>query len=176
MTNVITRQRCKWCEEDSQLIQYHDEEWGRQVTDNDALFEALTLEIFQAGLSWKTILHKRENFRAAFEGFKIDRVADFDSEKVEKLLQDKGIVRHRRKIESTIENAKIAQEIIKREGSLISFFTSLSDEKADKQKAIKTTFCHVGLTTAESFLQAAGFSEPDHAPTCFLFKKKEAAE
>ncbi|WP_257351814.1 DNA-3-methyladenine glycosylase I [Pseudalkalibacillus decolorationis] len=171
MSATQTRERCKWCEEDPLLIQYHDEEWGERVTDDDLLFEALTLEIFQAGLSWRTILHKRENFRNAFEGLEIARVADFGPDKVEELLQDKGIVRHRRKIEATIENAKTAQSLIKREGSLSHFFTSLPEAKIDKQKIIKKTFRHVGLTTAESFLQAAGFIGIDHDHTCYLYKR-----
>ncbi|MGM7703598.1 DNA-3-methyladenine glycosylase I [Pseudalkalibacillus sp. Hm43] len=163
--------RCKWCEEDALLIDYHDEEWGQPVYEDDALFEALTLEIFQAGLSWKTILHKRENFRKAFETFSIDQVKNYDHEKVEELLQDKGIVRHRRKIEATIHNANVAKELIQQHGSLKNFFDSLPEETIEKQKAIQKTFKHVGLTTAESFLMAAGFIQPDHSEACFMNNK-----
>ncbi len=159
--------RCKWCEEDPLLIHYHDEEWGQPVYEDDALFEALTLEIFQAGLSWKTILHKRENFRKAFDSFSIDMVKNYDNNKVEELLQDKGIVRHRRKIEATIHNANVAEELIQQHGSLKKYFDSLPDETIEKQKVIQKAFKHVGLTTAESFLMAAGFIQPDHSDECF---------
>ena len=121
--------RCKWCEGDQLLIDYHDHEWGKSLVDNDNLFEALTLEIFQAGLSWKTILHKRENFRQAFNGFEIRKVSAYNEEKIEELLQNKGIVRHRRKIEATIHNANVALELIEKHGSLKNYFESLPEEK-----------------------------------------------
>ncbi|MCF6411788.1 DNA-3-methyladenine glycosylase I [Pseudalkalibacillus salsuginis] len=163
--------RCAWCEEDPLLISYHDKEWGKCLTGDDHLFEALTLEIFQAGLSWKTILHKRENFRKAFDHFSIGKVKAYGEEKIKKLLEDKGIVRHRRKIDATIHNANVAEDLIERYGSLKNYFDSLPKDKHEKQKAIQATFKHVGLTTAESFLMAAGFIEPEHSEECFLGKK-----
>ncbi|WP_349409214.1 DNA-3-methyladenine glycosylase I [Pseudalkalibacillus sp. SCS-8] len=167
-TKKVTR--CKWCEEDPLLITYHDKEWGQPVYGDDDLFEALTLEIFQAGLSWRTILHKRENFRKAFDSFSISSVKNYDQEKVERLLDDAGIVRHRRKIEATIHNAQVAEELIQQYGSLKRYFDTLPDEILDKQKQIKKTFKHVGLTTAESFLMAAGFIQPDHSEECYMGK------
>ena len=103
--------RCWWCGEDPLYRSYHDDEWGREKRGDDALFELLSLEGFQAGLSWLTILRKRESFRQAFAGFSIERVADFDERDVERLLGDAGIIRHRGKIEATIGNAVAALEL-----------------------------------------------------------------
>ena len=104
--------RCWWCGDDPLYVTYHDDEWGRRVTDDRRLFEKLCLEGFQSGLSWLTILRKRENFRAAFADFDIDAVAAFDDADVDRLLGDAGIVRHRGKIQSTINNARRALELI----------------------------------------------------------------
>ncbi|MCF6139369.1 DNA-3-methyladenine glycosylase I [Pseudalkalibacillus berkeleyi] len=172
METTKKRRRCNWCEDDPMLMDYHDHEWGQPLDDDNDLFEALTLEIFQAGLSWKTILHKRENFRTAFDGFEIHKVSEYKEEKIEELLQNKGIVRHRRKIEATIHNANIALELIKDHGSLKNYFDSLPKETLEKQKEIKKTFKHVGLTTAESFLMAAGYIQPDHSEECFKTKNR----
>src|SRR5688572_32240826 len=103
--------RCRWAGSDPLYLAYHDEEWGRPVRGDDALFEMLTLEGFQAGLSWLTILRKRDAFRSAFAGFRIDRVAGFTERDVERLLGDAGIVRNRSKIEATIGNARAALEL-----------------------------------------------------------------
>ncbi|MCG8546896.1 MAG: DNA-3-methyladenine glycosylase I, partial [Alphaproteobacteria bacterium] len=113
--------RCRWCEATPDFFPYHDTEWGFPVDDDRRLFEKISLEGFQSGLSWRTILAKRENFRAAFEGFDFDRVARFTARDVERLLQDAGIVRHRGKIEAVINNAKRAQELVKPEGSIAAF-------------------------------------------------------
>src|SRR5919107_266968 len=103
--------RCWWCGEDPLYVRYHDDEWGRGVTDDTRLFEKLCLEGFQSGLSWLTILRKRENFRAGFAGFDIESVAEFGEHDVARLLADAGIVRHRGKIESVINNAKRARDL-----------------------------------------------------------------
>ena len=113
--------RCWWCGTDPLYRSYHDTEWGFPVTDDVRLFEKLCLEGFQAGLSWITILRKRENFREAFRGFDIERVARFTRRDVDRLLKNAGIVRHRGKIESTINNARITLELIDEEGSLAAF-------------------------------------------------------
>ena len=110
--------RCSWSGDAPEFVAYHDTEWGFPVDDDNRLFEKLCLEGFQAGLSWRTILNKREAFREAFAGFDIERVARFAPKKVERLLANPGIVRHRGKIESVINNAKRALEICDREGSL----------------------------------------------------------
>ena len=114
--------RCKWCEAAPEFFHYHDTEWGFPVSDDQHLFEKICLEGFQSGLSWRTILAKRENFRTAFHDFDFDRVARFTKRDLNRLLKDEGIVRHRGKIEATINNAKRAQELVKQEGSLAAFF------------------------------------------------------
>src|SRR6187399_2959658 len=113
--------RCRWCAATPEYLAYHDTEWGFPVDDDRRLFEKLCLEGFQSGLSWRTILAKRENFRAAFHGFDFDRVAAFTEADVERLLQDKGIVRHRGKIAATINNARRAQELVREKGSLAAY-------------------------------------------------------
>jgi DNA-3-methyladenine glycosylase I len=118
--------RCWWCGSDPLYIQYHDEEWGKPVKDDNRLFEKVCLEGFQAGLSWITILRKRENFRRAFTGFDIDTVARYRSRDVARLLKNDGIVRHRGKIESTINNARRARELREEEGSLRELFLALA--------------------------------------------------
>lgn len=113
--------RCQWCAATAEYLNYHDNEWGFPVSDDHRLFEKLSLESFQSGLSWRTILAKRENFRAAFHHFDFDRIACFTPQDVERLLQDAGIVRHRGKIEAVINNAQRAQELVKQEGSLAAY-------------------------------------------------------
>jgi len=116
------KHRCWWCGDAADYNQYHDEEWGNPVTDNFRLFEKVSLEGFQAGLSWLTILRKRENFRAGFAGFNFRQVARFGESDVERLLQDAGIIRHRGKIEATINNAQRAIEMAEEFGSLSDYF------------------------------------------------------
>ena len=110
--------RCWWCGDHEDYIHYHDHEWGKPMRDDKRLYEKICLESFQSGLSWLTILRKRENFRAAFAGFDFERVAGFDESDVERLLQDAGIVRHRGKIESAIQNARRYAELVAERGSL----------------------------------------------------------
>ena len=184
--------RCWWCGEDPLYVRYHDEEWGNPVDDNDRLFEKICLEGFQAGLSWITILRKRETFRKAFKHFEIAKVARFNDRNVAKLLEDEGIVRHRGKIESTINNAKRALEMIKEHGSLAAFFWQFepsSDRKFDAKRALteestqmsktlkRLGWSFVGPTTCYSFMQAMGMTN-DHHPKCFRFEevKKLRAE
>ena len=114
--------RCHWSGSAPEFLDYHDSEWGFPVDDDKRLFEKLCLEGFQAGLSWRTILAKRENFRAAFEDFDFHRIAGFKPKDVDRLLQNEGIVRHRGKIEAVINNARCAQTLVKQEGSLATFF------------------------------------------------------
>lgn len=160
--------RCKWSEESEMLQQYHDNEWGQFVVGDNALFECLTLELFQSGLSWKTILHKRENFRQAFAQFEVEKVMQFGEKEIEALLNDAGIVRHRKKIEATIENAKRVHALIKEFGSFEEFLKHLPHETAEKQKVLRKTFKHVGLTTAKSFLEATGRIQASHSEQCFM--------
>ena len=173
--------RCRWCGAAPEFLDYHDNEWGFPVDDDRRLFEKLCLESFQSGLSWRTILAKRENFRRAFANFDIDKVAGFDEQDVERLLQDEGIVRHRGKIEAVINNAKRAQELVKTQGSLAVFFwryepktetlaepqtASTSDESVALSKALKKMgWKFVGPTTVYAFMQAMGLIN-DHAKAC----------
>jgi DNA-3-methyladenine glycosylase I len=175
--------RCAWCDAAPEFNAYHDTEWGFPVTDDIRLFEKICLEGFQSGLSWRTILTKRENFRRAFAGFDFHKVAQFDDADVERLLGDAGIIRHRGKIEASINNAKRACEMVKQEGSLAAYFwrfepkpdevampqsmstspTSVALSKDLKKRGWK----FVGPTTVFAFMQAMGLIN-DHAEGCFL--------
>ena len=175
--------RCRWSGATTEFIEYHDAEWGYPVDDDRRLFEKLCLESFQSGLSWRTILAKRENFRKAFHHFDFDRMARFTEADVERLLQNEGIVRHRGKIEAVINNARCAQELVKKEGSLAAFFwcyepapdqsaepqtASTSDESIALSKALKKMgWKFVGPTTVYAFMQAMGLIN-DHEKDCFI--------
>jgi len=181
------RVRCQWSGADPLYQRYHDVEWGRPMADNVRLFEKLCLEGFQSGLSWITILRKRENFRAAFRGFEIETVAAFDARDVNRLLGDAGIVRHRGKIESTINNARRALELIEEHGSLARFYWSFEPPAQERPRRIdwpalkslgqteasnrlsralrKRGFSFVGPTTAYAFMQAMGLVN-DHVEGC----------
>lgn len=179
--------RCAWCGDDPLYIQYHDHEWGVPQHDDQKLFEKICLEGFQAGLSWITILRKRESFRIAFHDFEIDRVARFTPRKVESLLTNEGIVRHRGKIEAVINNAQRARELQKQTGSLDEFFWGFRPDRKYKfnarravtpestamsQKLRRKGWKFVGPTTCYSFMQAMGIVN-DHHPECFRHGKVE---
>ncbi|MCT8267082.1 DNA-3-methyladenine glycosylase I [Afifella sp. JA880] len=188
--------RCFWCAGDPLYRAYHDREWGRPVEDDIRLFEKICLEGFQAGLSWLTILRKRENFRAAFAGFDFREVARFGEPEVERLVKDAGIIRHRGKIVSTINNAKRAIEIVEETGSLASFFWSFepheharperldhatlvklahTEESAALSKTLKKRgWSFVGPTTVYAFMQAMGLVN-DHIEGCFCRDEVEEA-
>lgn len=181
--------RCSWCGVEPELS-YHDDEWGHPVNDDTRLFEMLSLESFQSGLSWRTILTKRENFRSAFCGFDFNQVAQFDESDISRLLSDKGIVRHRGKIEATINNAQRAKELIQQEGSLSSFFWSYEPaiEKSPEAPIVSTTsestalskelkkrgWKFVGPTTVYAFMQSAGLVN-DHVKECAMWSNVENA-
>jgi DNA-3-methyladenine glycosylase I len=185
-----SKPRCAWAGAAPEFLDYHDREWGFPVDDDIRLFEKICLEGFQSGLSWRTILAKRENFRAAFKGFDFNAVAHFDNKDIQRLLGDAGIVRHRGKIEATINNAKRACEMVEREGSLASFFwrfepnpatlgepqsMSTSDESVAISKALKKLgWKFVGPTTVFAFMQAMGLIN-DHSEDCVLRQKVEKA-
>ena len=186
--------RCWWCGADPAYIRYHDEEWGRPVGDDRRLFEKICLEGFQSGLSWLTILRKRENFRAAFNDFDFAEIARFGEAEVALLLEDAGIVRHRGKIESTINNARRAVELVDREGSLAAFVWRFEPDPASRpqrfdwetlrampktpesialSKALKKRgWSFVGPTTMYAFMQGVGVVN-DHLDGCFC---REAVE
>lgn len=179
--------RCSWGDGPEIYRAYHDEEWGYPVDNDRRLFEKLCLEGFQAGLSWLTILKRREGFRAAFHGFDIDRVAEMTGADVERLLQDEGIIRHRGKIESTINNAARAQEVIADVGSLAALVWSYeptgersileattAESTALSNDLKKRGFRFVGPTTVYAFMQAMGIVN-DHVPRCHARELVETA-
>ena len=184
------RPRCRWCAAAPEFFHYHDSEWGFPVSDDRRLFEKFCLEGFQAGLSWRTILNKRENFRAAFHGFEIDAVARLTEQDVQSLLQDAGIIRHRGKIEAAIHNAGRAQEMIAQEGSLAAFvwryespvmeapgaqLAATSPESVAMSKELKKRgWKFVGPTTVYAFMQAMGLVN-DHAAECVTRAEVEQA-
>jgi DNA-3-methyladenine glycosylase I len=180
--------RCAWCRASAEYVAYHDAEWGVPVHGDDRrLFEKICLEGFQSGLSWLTILRKRENFRAAFANFEIDRVARFTGRDVTRLLKDAGIVRHRGKIESTINNARQCEELIEEFGSLSNYVwrfepprrarpkkltwdvlrtMSTSPESVALSKDLRRRgWTFVGPTTMYAFMQAMGLVN-DHLHGC----------
>lgn len=185
--------RCNWCLGDDLMIEYHDHEWGRPVYDDQLLFEYLVLDGFQAGLSWKTILHKRENFRKAFDGFDPEKVARFGDRKIQSLLQDKGIVRNKLKINGAIKNAQAFLKIQDEFPSFSKYIwqfvdgtpiqhtyrymhdipatTPISDRMAKELKSRGFTFC--GSTISYAFMQAAGLVN-DHITTCNFYKEVQA--
>jgi DNA-3-methyladenine glycosylase I len=174
--------RCPWGGSSPEYVDYHDQEWGRPLSTDDAMFERLSLEGFQSGLSWLIILRKRPGFRAAFSDFSIEGVAEFDERDVDRLLGDTGIVRNRSKIEATISNARAALDL---PGGLLAFATSfapsgrvaaprkladvksVSDESTAMAKALKKNgFRFIGPTTAYALMQATGLVN-DHLADCW---------
>ena len=166
--------RCSWAGSDPLYVAYHDEEWGWPVADDRRLFEKICLEGFQSGLSWITILRKRENFRRAFRDFDFDRVAKFRQPDVDRLLSDAAIVRHRGKIESAINNARRAIDARREFGSLASYLWQWSDAKSLARDLKKRGWTFVGPTTVYAFMQACGIVN-DHAEACDVRARVERA-
>lgn len=182
-------QRCWWCGTDPEYQRYHDEEWGRPVHDDRRLFEKLCLEGFQAGLSWLTILRKRDNFRRALHDFDWSIISQFTNQDIERLLQDKGIIRHRGKIEAVINNAQLMPALINEHGSFSNFIWSFKPSPEERPafktretlsqitqtytsvrlaKTLKSRgFKFFGPTTAYAFMQAMGLVN-DHVDTCHI--------
>jgi DNA-3-methyladenine glycosylase I len=190
MTKLISgpddQPRCAWSASAPEFVGYHDTEWGYPVGDDQRLFEKFCLESFQSGLSWRTILAKRENFRAAFAQFDFNKMAKFDDKDVQRLLQDAGIIRHRGKIEAVINNAKRAQELVAERGSLAAYVWSYEPDPADlpepqtasiipastamSKDLKKRGWKFVGPTTVFAFMQAMGLVN-DHAIGCVMRDK-----
>ena len=187
------RPRCFWAGSDPLYLEYHDREWGRPSADDRRLFEKLCLEGFQSGLSWITILRKRENFRTAFAGFDFETVARFGARDVKRCLADAGIVRHRGKIESVINNAKRAHELIDEAGSLAAFLWRYEPDAKNRPKRVtratilptspesialskelrRRGWSFVGPTTVYAFMQAMGLVN-DHVHGCSCREPSEA--
>ena len=184
----MTKKRCSWCGSDPLYVEYHDTEWGVPVYDDDKLFEFLILETFQAGLSWITVLRKRENFRKAFDNFDYKKIAKYGESKYDELLQDAGIIRNKLKIKATISNAQNFMEIQKEFGSFSNYIwnftngkpiknnlkslseapatTELSDKLSKDLK--KRGFKFVGSTVIYAHMQATGMVN-DHMTDCFRY-------
>ncbi|HXA03135.1 MAG TPA: DNA-3-methyladenine glycosylase I [Cytophagaceae bacterium] len=183
------KNRCGWTKDDALMIAYHDEEWGVPVHDDKKHFEFLLLDAFQAGLSWKTILYRRDGFRKAFADFDVRKVAKFPEKKLEKLMHDEGIIRNRLKIYGAVKNAKAFMQIQKEFGSFDKYIWQFTGNKTidNKRKSIKdipaTTkesdamskdlkkrgFTFVGSTICYAYMQAAGLVN-DHTIDCFRRK------
>jgi DNA-3-methyladenine glycosylase I len=186
------RLRCSWGLSAPDYIAYHDDEWGRPVTDDRGIYEKLTLEAFQSGLSWLTILRKRDNFRSAFDGFDFERVAIYGDGDVERLMADAGIVRNRAKIDAAIANARAAQDLVARGESLAALAWShrpdaerapgsmeevpatTPESKALAKELKRRGFRFVGPTTAYALMQAVGIVN-DHMKGCLVRAEVEAA-
>lgn len=184
----MKKNRCSWCGDNPLYISYHDEEWGVPLFDDQALFECLILETFQAGLSWITVLKKRENFRDAFDYFDYHKIATYDEKKIESLLQNSGIIRNKLKIFSAISNAKYFIEIQNEFGSFRKYIWGFVNEnsiknnfKTSSEYPVKTAlsetismdlisrgFKFVGATTIYAFMQAIGIVN-DHVESCFRY-------
>ncbi len=189
MTTRGTPVRCAWAGDDPLMVAYHDDEWGVPLHGDRALFELLTLEGAQAGLSWTTILRKREGYRKAFAGFDAAKVARYTPAQVDRIVLDPGVVRHRGKIESTVANAWAVLAVQREHGSLDAYlwdviggpvhhaFRTSADlpaatdvSKATSHALKRSGFGFVGPTTIYAFMQAAGFVN-DHATTCFRWRE-----
>jgi DNA-3-methyladenine glycosylase I len=182
--------RCGWCGTDPLYVKYHDEEWGVPVKDDKTLFEFLLLETFQAGLSWITILRKRENFREAFDNFDYKKIAQYDQSKIDALLQNAGIIRNKLKVHSAVTNAQLFMEVQKEFGSFSNYMWGFVNNKPIKNvwkthtDAPATTtesdalskdlkkrgFKFVGSTVIYAHMQATGMVN-DHVETCFRFQE-----
>lgn len=185
-----TKQRCDWCEGDDLYEAYHDNEWGVPVYNDDTLFEFLILETFQAGLSWITILRKRENFRKAFDNFNYKKIANYNQNKIDSLLQDAGIIRNKLKINATITNAQAFIKIQEKFGSFSKYIWGFVDGKPIKNEYInmqdvpatteisdalskdlkKRGFKFVGPTVVYAHMQATGMVN-DHVKGCYRYEE-----
>lgn len=184
------KRRCNWVSDDPLYIAYHDEEWGVPVRDDDRLFEFLMLETFQAGLSWITVLRKRENFRKAFDGFDYKKIAKYSEEKIQSLLEDAGIIRNKLKVRATVSNAQAFMKIQKEFGSFSDYIWAFTEGKVVKNAWIveadcpaktplaekiskdlkKRGFKFVGPTVIYAQMQATGMVN-DHRVDCFRYKE-----
>ncbi|WP_034260349.1 DNA-3-methyladenine glycosylase I [Altibacter lentus] len=189
----MNKQRCPWCGDDPLYVAYHDTEWGVPVLDDATLFEFLILETFQAGLSWITILRKRENFRKAFDGFDYRKIARYGDKDIERLLQDEGIIRNRLKIKASVTNAIAYMQIQKEFGSFSTYIWGFVDAKPiqNSYKSIKEVpantvlsdrisadlkkrgFKFVGSTVVYAHMQATGMVN-DHLVDCFRYTEVNA--
>ncbi|MFD2725063.1 DNA-3-methyladenine glycosylase I [Hyunsoonleella rubra] len=185
-----SKHRCGWCEGDTLYEAYHDEEWGVPVYDDETLFEFLILETFQAGLSWITVLRKRENFRKAFDNFDYKKIAKYEQDKIDELLQDTGIIRNKLKVNATVTNAQAFMKIQEEYGSFSKYIWEFVDGKPIKntlndwrnapantplsdtisKDLKKRGFKFVGTTVVYAHMQATGMVN-DHEVNCFRYEE-----
>ena len=183
------KKRCSWCGDDPEYVAYHDDEWGIPCYDDQHLFEMINLEGAQAGLSWITILRKRENYREAFDGFDAEKIVGYKKRKIEALLKNPGIVRNRLKVEGTVKNAKAYLEILQETGSFSDYLWEFVNHKPiqNKWKTLKECpastpesdalskalkkrgFKFIGSTISYAFMQACGMVN-DHVVDCYRYK------
>lgn len=183
---MVTAKRCPWPAEDKLMITYHDKEWGVPLHDDRKLFEFIVLDAFQAGLSWKIVLHKRENFRKAFNNFEPEKIARYNEKKIQSLLADEGIIRNQQKIRATVQNANVFLSIQKEFGSFDKYIWQFTGHKTINNKwkdisqiparskesdamskdLISRGFRFVGSTICYAFMQGAGMVN-DHVVGCF---------
>jgi DNA-3-methyladenine glycosylase I len=168
------RQRCAWADGDPLMAHYHDHEWGVEPESDNEYFEVLMLEVFQSGLSWRTILHRREGFRRAFAGFSIAVVANFTEHEVEELLQNEAIIRHRGKILAAIHNARAFQAIQQQAGSFRDWLRAMPQDEQLIYQSLKPHLKFFGPTTCVSFLEAIGKIPAPHDPECWRFQPEVA--
>jgi len=186
----MEKHKCGWCLGDDLYEQYHDQEWGVPEKEDDALFEFLVLETFQAGLSWITILKKRENFRKAFDNFEYQKIAKYEQPKIDSLLQDAGIVRNKLKVNATVTNAKAFMKVQEAFGSFSKYIWDYVDHEPRKNRVVnykeapantplsdtiskdlkKRGFKFVGSTVVYAFMQATGMVN-DHEINCFRYNE-----
>lgn len=181
---------CTWPSNNPLMIKYHDKEWGVPLHDDSKLFEFMILDSFQAGLSWQTIINKRENFRKAFDGFNAKKIAKYNEDKIQELLQDKGIIRNQLKIKATVHNSQLFLDVQKEYGNFDQYIwqftghksiinkwkkleelpTSTTESDAMSKDLKKRGFKFVGTTICYAFMQAAGMVN-DHLVHCFRYKE-----
>lgn len=189
---MVHSKRCSWCNLNHAVyVKYHDEEWGHPVHDDQKLYELLILECFQAGLSWECVLNKREHFRTAFDGFDVSRVAAYDEQKQQALINDPGIIRNRRKIRAAVNNSIVFQTIAREFGSFSSYIWSFTDHQIIQEAFTERTtsplsdavsrdlkkrgMTFVGSTIVYSYLQAIGVIN-GHARDCICFRSSGEEE
>jgi DNA-3-methyladenine glycosylase I len=170
---VPEKKRCHWCEGDPLLERYHDQEWGIAPKSDNELFERMSLQIFQAGLNWKLILSKRANFLKSFDSFNLVKVAKYDDQKLQQLLNDPGILRNRRKIEAVIHNARVIKEIKLEYKSFQNYLDSLPDRLNIIQVELRKRFKFLGPEISRMFVMNIGKIAPPHERNCWRYQEKK---
>lgn len=170
MSKCEDKTRCEWANVSPEMMDYHDAEWGAQPCDDNAYFESLTLEIFEAGLSWELIFNRRDAFRKAFGDFDVAVIANYGTDEFDRLMDTSGIVRNRRKIEATADNARIFLEIQKENGGFEEWLNELTGDEEELIQNLRKRFKFVGPSVARSFLHDVGRTSAPHDEKCWKNK------